>query len=82
MYIFVEIKYFLAFLFHVYCNSLLFLLFSEVFLKEQKGSDKMKYLQNLINIEQAYKLKEDGFILIPTTGKYGEPIFIIEREED
>lgn len=42
----------------------------------------MKYLQNLITLEQAYKLKEDGFIIIPTTGKYGEPIFIIEKEED
>ncbi len=42
----------------------------------------MKYLQSLITLEQAYKLKEDGFILIPGKGKYGEPIFIIIREED
>lgn len=53
-----------------------------MFLKEQKGSDKMAYLQNLITLEQAYKLKEDGFILIPSTGKQGEPIFLIEKEED
>lgn len=39
----------------------------------------MKYLQSLITLEQAYKLKEDGFILIPSSGKYGEPIFIIKK---
>ncbi len=42
----------------------------------------MKYLQSLITPEQAYKLKEDGFVLIPGKGKHGEPIFIIIREED
>ncbi len=42
----------------------------------------MKYLQSLITLEQAYRLKEDGFILIPSNDKYGNPIFIITKEED
>ena len=40
----------------------------------------MKYLQNLITLEQAYRLNEEGYILVPGIDQFGNKIVTIEKE--
>lgn len=41
----------------------------------------LTYLQSLITLEQAYRLNEEGYILIPGLDKLGNKIVTIKKED-